>query len=142
MFQNVTLREVIAVAYGIGPLAVQHLVIGGSETIPMLRTLLADRFKLKASVDCNAPGARKPAGEADRTGACSVNPYAINKTGPGDMAISDRTPLTSLIMRIQPFMDRPVIDAALQEQLGIKAERRTAPFDIVVIDSVEMPTPN
>lgn len=31
---------------------------------------------------------------------------------------------------------------ALQEQLGLKIERRTAPRDLLVIESVDMPTPN
>jgi uncharacterized protein (TIGR03435 family) len=83
--------------------------------------------------------------------------------------MSDISPLRSLIVRIQPFVDRPLIDAtgltgsfewsvsfatsaestsapviytALQEQLGIRAEQRTAPFEVLVIDSVEMPTLN
>jgi len=119
----------------------------------------------QSTVDCNAPGVRKPgAGEV-----CRVNVYDFSRPGPGDMTISDRTPLAALMFRIQPFVDRPIIDAtgltgsfewsvsfatnpesttapiidtALQEQLGIRAERRTAPLDVVVIDSVDVPTPN
>jgi uncharacterized protein (TIGR03435 family) len=100
---------------------------------------------------------------------CRLNVYEFDKPGPGDLTISDRSPLPNLIARIQPFLERPLIDAtglagtfewsvsfatradstsapviytALQEQLGLRAERRTAPFDVVIIDSVEMPTPN
>jgi uncharacterized protein (TIGR03435 family) len=98
-----------------------------------------------------------------------LNVYQFSKPGPGDLTIGDSTPLMSLIARIQPFVDRPLVDAtglvgsfewsvsfatnatsttapaiysALPEQLGIKLERRTAPMDVVVVDSVEMPTPN
>lgn len=36
----------------------------------------------------------------------------------------------------------PSIFTAIQEQLGLKLESRTAPVDILVIDHVEMPSPN
>jgi uncharacterized protein (TIGR03435 family) len=73
-------------------------------------------------------------------------------------------------IRIQPFLDRPVVDAtgltgsfewalafsrngafdslapsiytATQEQLGLTLERRTVPVNALVIESVEMPTPD
>jgi len=221
---NIALRDLIAVAYDINPALVSQLLTGGpagiltrrfdiearppegapaSETLPMLRTLLADRFRLKvhtekrdipvyalalaregqlgrtlrpSRIDCDAPGARKVAATPTATApgpdsrpVCMLNVYEFGKPGPGDITMSDSTPLSSLIARIQPFVDRPLIDAtglagsfewsvffatradstsapviftALQEQLSIRAERRTAPFDVVVIDSVEMPTPN
>lgn len=225
MIHNMALRDLITLAYEINPNLVAQLVTGGparildrrfdiearppegaaaSETLPMIRTLLAERFKLKvhterrevpiyalvvarqgqlgralrpSDIDCNVPGARKAAAATTTTSAsganarpvCMLNVYEFGKPGPGDITLSDRTPLTSLIARIQPFMDRPLVDAtglvgsfewsvsfatnpnsttapsiysALPEQLGIRAERRTAPFDVVVIDSVEMPTPN
>jgi len=217
VMQNMSLREMIATAYEISPSFATLLIAGGparvldtrfdvnarrpdgaspSDTLPMLRTLLADRFKLKvhverrdlpvyalviaregqlgpglreSKVDCNAPGARKAAVDENSKEVCRINVYGFGKPGPGDMTISDVNSISSLLARIQAFLDRPVIDAtgltgnfewslsfatrvdsttapiiytALQEQLGIRAERRTAPFDVVVIDSVEMPTPN
>jgi len=36
----------------------------------------------------------------------------------------------------------PSIFTAIQEQLGLKLESRTAPVEILVIDHVEMPSPN
>ena len=80
-------------------------------------------------------------------------------------------PMAALVTRgAQPYVDRPVIDAtglsgnyewqltftmrptpeseassiftAFQEQLGLKLEPRTGPYEVRVIDSVEAPTPN
>ena len=41
-----------------------------------------------------------------------------------------------------PAPDRPQFTTALQEQLGLKLEAARAPVDVLVIDSVERPTPN
>jgi uncharacterized protein (TIGR03435 family) len=38
--------------------------------------------------------------------------------------------------------DRPVLFTALQDQLGLKLEPATEPFDVVVIERVERPAPN
>jgi uncharacterized protein (TIGR03435 family) len=79
-------------------------------------------------------------------------------------------PLTRLLPGIQAFVDRPLVDetglagnfewqittampgidafeypsirTALEEQLGLKVESRTATIDVIVIDSVEFPTPD
>ena len=77
-------------------------------------------------------------------------------------------PVSRLVLAIQAYLDRPVIDAtglsgnvewqlttamsgvttgeypsifaAVEEQLGLKLESRTGPFEVLVIDAVEMPT--
>jgi bla regulator protein blaR1 len=41
-----------------------------------------------------------------------------------------------------PDPDRPHLITALEEQLGLKLESTRAPIDVLVIDSVEKPTPN
>lgn len=89
---------------------------------------------------------------------------------PGVQTLVNAGPLTDLVRGIQAVVDRPVMDAtaltgtfewqlvfgfgatpnpdalsvftAVQEQLGLKLEVRTAPFDVLVVDSVERPTPD
>jgi uncharacterized protein (TIGR03435 family) len=41
-----------------------------------------------------------------------------------------------------PTDDAPTIFTALEEQLGLKLIPEVAPLDVVVIDSVERPTPD
>ncbi len=79
--------------------------------------------------------------------------------------------MTDLIALVaQPYLDRPVVDmtgltgnfewevafapvdtskselptilSAFEDQLGLKFESRTGPYDVIVIDDVRMPTPN
>jgi uncharacterized protein (TIGR03435 family) len=217
LVSNMQLRDVIARAFDINPALAPHVMTGGparllemrfdinarrpegaplSETLAMLRTLLAERFKLKvhvekrdipvyalvvrrqgqlgpqlreSKIDCDAPGARKALVDGKSEEVCRLNVYGFGKPGRGDLTISDVNSVASLIVRIQPFLDRPVVDAtglsgtfqwsisfaanpesttapviytALEEQLGLRVERRSAPYDVVIIDSVEMPTPD
>ena len=89
---------------------------------------------------------------------------------PGAQTLTDAGPIADLIRGIQAVVDRPITDetglsgpfewqlvfasgakphpdlpsvfTALQEQLGLKLEARTGPFDVLVIDSLERPTPD
>jgi uncharacterized protein (TIGR03435 family) len=89
---------------------------------------------------------------------------------PGAQTLTNVGPLADLVRGIQAVADRPVTDAtdlsgrfewhvvfasganansdlpsvftAVQEQLGLKLEPRTSPFDVLVIDSVERPMPD
>lgn len=88
----------------------------------------------------------------------------------GVMKMMFAGPISDLATRVQAWVDRPVVDAtgltgsfdwvfsftrdnspdsdapsifqAVQDRLGLKLESRTAPYEIFVIDSVQMPTPD
>lgn len=96
----------------------------------------------------------------------------MERVPPDRRRLADAGPITYLIEAIQGSLDRPLLDAtqlsgnfewqltfspqaipgpgslvpsmdvALREQLGLMLERRTGPIDVLVIDSVRMPTPN
>lgn len=89
---------------------------------------------------------------------------------PGAQTLRNVGPLADLVRTVQGFVDRPITDAtgldgvfewqlvfasgaqdnpdvssvftAVQEQLGLKLEPRTGPFDVLVIDAVARPTPD
>ena len=164
----------------------------------MMRALLEDRFKLRvhremrqmpayaltvaragrlgpnlvpSKFDCQAWLTQRRAGgvapePVDARGD-SWCLYLINPNGPLERFAG---PVRVLTQRVQPFVDRPIIDAtglsgnyewtmkgawgptppadapgiftALQDQLGLKLETRQAPLEVLVVDSVQLPTPD
>lgn len=98
---------------------------------------------------------------------CRLNVYEFGKPRPGDITISAsgffdcansaicrstarrrhgsggcRFEWSVSFAMSSESTSEPAIYSALPEQLGIRAERRTAAFGVVVIHSVEMPKPN
>jgi uncharacterized protein (TIGR03435 family) len=89
---------------------------------------------------------------------------------PGSEQRRNAGEISALVKDIQPSLDRPVVDAtqltgnfewqitttpsgrpgapfpklvdAIPEQLGLKLEPQTGPIDVLVIDYIQMPTPN
>ena len=165
----------------------------------MMRTLLADRFKLRvhrempvyalivarpgrlgpklapSMFDCRPYVAQRNAGRTieepvDANGVGWCNP--LNENGPmiaGVMVARRAGPVNVLAQRLQTSVDRPILDAtglsgnyewdlryAFQtdapadfptlftaiQQLGLKLETRQGPIEVLVVDHVELPTPN
>jgi len=187
---NVSLRSMITSAYRIrdyqlnGPDwlrterfdVVAKAVTGSSdkELMPMLRSLLAERFKLETHTETKEMpvfglvvaknGLRiQP---VDPAGGSSTNSNSDEK---GGELTAERTTMTGVAAWISSRMDRPVLDMtgrteaftfklhyslesenndptaarypilplAIQEQLGLRLEKRNAPIEIVVVDRVE-----
>jgi uncharacterized protein (TIGR03435 family) len=89
---------------------------------------------------------------------------------PGVITLAAAGPLSDFTRSLQAFVDRPIVDStglagnfewllqfafgakgnpdypvaftAVDEQLGLKLEARTAPIDVIVIDDVQPPTPD
>ena len=217
---NAPLREIIARAYGIEIGKEAHTLFGdqailekrfditaqpprtsGAEApgarAPMLRSLLAERFKLKIHTESRRmPSYVLVRAHKDRLGSDlrpSINDCVehqrLSPKGPelrdangeplcrltsntnaeGMNVIRYAAPIDVLIRRIERAFDAPMIDEtglegsfewtltvggkkeagpyismadALEQQLGLKAQRRAVLRDVLVIDSVEMPTPD
>ena len=68
-----------------------------------------------------------------------------NLTGTYDFTLTyapDAAPLTVATDPASRTSDAPSVYTALEEQLGLRLDRQRGPVDVVVIDSVEMPTPD
>ena len=65
-----------------------------------------------------------------------------SSTRPASRACSRFTLMFSSFNTVPQVSDDPSIFAALREQLGLKLEPARGPVELLVIDSVEQPTPN
>jgi uncharacterized protein (TIGR03435 family) len=206
-FQMINVRLTAMVAYGYD--VRQRQIVGGPDWIhnerfdvlakapegspgreipAMLRTLLAERFRLvtraqtmdqpiyalvfarserqlgpqiKLSTrDCSVAQARPCGVNISRDGrgatmqaqAVSLSELAGALTGSVDRVVVDRTGVEGAFDVDLRFTqdgvpggvagDTPSIFAALQEQLGLKLEPSRGPVEVVVIDSVQRPTPD
>jgi uncharacterized protein (TIGR03435 family) len=144
---------------------VYALIVARSGQLgPQLRSSTVDCTAFLADRTSNR-SLRPPLG-ADGRPVCGVgDPF----TTPGSMSLRSAGEIKSLARMMQAFVDRPIQDnsglkgsfewnltfgtspnatnapmifTAVQEQLGLKLEARTAPYEVLVIDSVEMPSEN
>jgi uncharacterized protein (TIGR03435 family) len=210
-FTNVTLRGLIGEAYNVTRFMDRFTLIGGqdgtlnpNEADPtmsarfdiqgrppddapegqghlMLRTMLADRFKLRVHTETRPlpiyvltapPDGQlgehlRPADSACQP-SCAANRYA---SMPGARIVRGAGTMDALTRALQAYGDRPVVNStgltgnftwvvaftlgfgsvdsplptiwtAVEDQLGLRLERRDAPYEVVVVDSVELPTPD
>ena len=109
--------------------------------------------------------------DANNRPLCGTRPDD-ERAPPGSVQIRDAGSISEILIAVQAFSDRPLVDAtqlrgnfewqitfspsamprqgsdlhplpiAIGEQLGLKLEPRTGPIDVLVIESVQMPTPN
>jgi uncharacterized protein (TIGR03435 family) len=213
------LRDIISWAYDLGIAShpedpAVHRLVGGpnallsrsfdieARTSPtatvvqkkaMLRTLLAERFRLRihqetrqvplyavtlankslgpglkrSTLDCNSEEGRAlRAANLNKPTACSVTREEL--VG-GIRIFRGAGPMSALAIRMYGQLDRPVIDEtrltgnfewsityrgprqeinaplfedAVRQELGLRIVAKTGPYDVHVIDSVEMPTTN
>ncbi len=186
---NETLKRCITSAYGVGP----NQVVGGpnwlsedrfdivaitgqpakddSEMMAMLRTLLADRFKLAVHRETrNVPaylleiaksgpklekgdgGAASTANNRGRIVAknSSMDHFAEVLSRQMDMPVLNRTGLDGVFNltlewnpRItDPIAEGPSVFTAVQEQLGLRLRAQKGPVEMIVVERAERPGEN
>lgn len=164
-----------------------------AEKKAMLRTLLAERFKLRirretrqvpiyavtlanktpgsglkpSTIVCDSEEGRAlRAANRDKPTACSV---ARSELAGGIRIFRGAGPMSAMVRQMHSPLDRPVVDEtgltgnyewsvkyrgprqeidaplfedAVRQILGLRIVAKTGPYEVHVIDSVEMPTPN
>ncbi|HXE62212.1 MAG TPA: TIGR03435 family protein [Bryobacteraceae bacterium] len=178
--RNVTLKRCISGAYEIpegqiigGPKWMEETrynitARGPGDTNDMLKTLLADRFRLamhpqketrSGFVLMVAKGGIKAAVTPPDTRSTTRT-----TTGSRPQIDAKGCPMSRLVQKLAAFLGEPVVDetqesrsfdfvlqwspdgpslfTAVQEQLGLKLEARKVPVDVLVIDRAELPSEN
>lgn len=146
--------------------------VGAEECRAMVQSMFAERFKLKTHRESResrvyfltiekTPLKLRKGGEVKLNGSVQLDGTG-KRTWPDGMTmpelarilsnytdrpVIDRTGLQGtygikLDFSVGHGDDRPIIFAAVQEQLGLKLEPGRAPIEVLVIDHIEKPTPN
>lgn len=216
---NQPLRDIIGWAYDIGSPSIagdpaEYRLVGGADALlsrsfdidartspdatveqkkAMLRTLLAERFKLRirretrqvplyavtlanktpgsglkpSTLDCDSDQGRAlRSANFDKPTPCGV---ARSELVGGIRIFRGAGPISAMVRRMHSQLDRPVVDEtgltgnyewsiryrgprqeidaplfedAVRQNLGLRIVPKTGPYEVHVIDSVEMPTPN
>lgn len=144
---------------------------GRNENAVLMRSLLEDRFKLKAHVEVKdlpvynlvvaKRGLKIKEVAPDQHGGFTMSPNSIKSESlqiaslvgslshPSGRLIIDKTGLTGRYQvdltwarEGDPNDTGPSLFTALEEQLGLKLEPAKAPLNVVVIDHIERPSEN
>jgi uncharacterized protein (TIGR03435 family) len=150
------------------PVPVYALRVAQAERLGSgLRPSTASCLEYRRERSKSPSTAQEPRG-ADGQPSCSTPPFPQN----GLMTLRNAGSMTDLVGDLQGRIDRPIVDetglsgsfawvlswestpgaanglgpatvfTALQEQLGLKLESHTTPLEVLVIDSIEMPSDN
>jgi len=128
-----------------------------SQSRSMLRTLLTERFKLRTHTETQQISAYvlkmvtesklgpelRPSPDDCTSASMPDNSQERARLGPKD-ADGQWSVTFSLSDSPTPGAEPPGVSifTAVREQLGLKLEQGSRPMDVIVIDSVEMPTPD
>jgi len=122
--------------YDIDARAVAAPADGPESLLPLVRTLLVDRFKLEAHPDTRVlPAYALTLARRDRQLGAQLRPTQ-----------ADCTRATTLTQEAggdsasEP--DAPTLFVALEEQLGLRLESRRMNVPVLAIDSIDRPTEN
>lgn len=168
--------------------------VSQTELREMVKTLLADRFKLRVRIDtremtilelrlaqsdgrvgpnlhdCSKERVPETPFRAPTNGTVSVSDCAVGRNGVPHVAAMASRQLKTIVVDKTGLMgqwwyavfyggeppqmpgvdvsqakvnpDLPSFEGALREQLGLRLERTRGPAPVVVIESIERPTPN
>jgi uncharacterized protein (TIGR03435 family) len=178
--RNVTLKRCISGAYGIpegqitggpkwmGETRYDITARGPGDTADMLKTLLADRFRLvmHAQTETRSGYVLTVAKGGIKAALTPPDTRSTTNTTTGSRPRIDAKgcPMSRLVQKLAAFLGEPVVDetqdsrsfdfvlqwapdgpslfTALQEQLGLKLEARKVPVDVLVIDRAELSSAN
>jgi uncharacterized protein (TIGR03435 family) len=109
----------------------------------MVQTLLADRFPVKAHFEKRDLRGTTMAGLAEGPMSSILGQVVRDESGvEGIFDVQASWRPDAVDAPVDPSDQRPSFVTAIQEQLGLRLEPRREAVEVLVIDSVERPTPD